>query len=104
MTLEEAIAHCEEVANDQEHDAETWEMSSKHWGDDKQSALDNADECKKCAEEHRQLADWLKLLQRILSSGDCNNCAMLHSQCRYAPRLGEQVRYNCPLFVQEESE
>lgn len=64
MTLEEAIKHCEEVANDQEHDAETWEMSSKHWGDDKQSVLDNADECKKCAAEHRQIAEWLKELKQ----------------------------------------
>ena len=61
--MEEAIIHCEEVANYQEHDAETLEMSSKHWGDDKQSALDNADECKKCANEHRQLAEWLRELK-----------------------------------------
>lgn len=102
MTLDEAISHCEEVADHQEHDAETWEMSSKYWGDDKQSALDNADECKKCAKEHRQLADWLKLLKRILDSGDCNSCALPHSQCLYAPRLGEQVRYNCPFYSREE--
>ena len=102
MTLEEAIKHCEEVANDQEHDAETWEMSSKYWGDDKQSALDNADECKKCAEEHRQLADWLKLLQRILDSGDCNICG-IRNVCQIKPNLGEQVRYNCLLFVKEET-
>ena len=104
MTLDEAIQHCEEVADHQKHDAETWEMSSKYWGDDKQSALDNADECKKCAEEHRQLAEWLKLLKRILDSGDCNSCALLHSQCRYAPRLGELVRYNCPFYSQERGE
>ena len=103
MTLEEAIQRCEEVADYQEHDAETWEMSSKYWGDDKQSALDNADECKKCAEEHRQLAEWLKLLKRILDSGDCNECD-IKNVCQVVPPLGEQVRYNCPLFVRKEQE
>ena len=103
MTLDEAIRRCEDVANYQEHDAETWEKSSKHWGDDKQSALDNADECKRCAEEHRQLADWLKLLKRILDSGDCNEGG-IKKYCQVAPPLGEQVRYNCPLFVRKEQE
>ena len=47
------------------------------------------------------VAEWLKLLKRILDSGDCNDCAMLHRQCRYAPRIGELVRYNCPFYSQE---
>ena len=39
MTLEEAIIHCEDVANDR------------------------AGCCEDCAEEHRQLAEWLKELR-----------------------------------------
>ena len=39
MTLEEAIVHCEDVANDR------------------------AGCCEDCAEEHRQLAEWLKELR-----------------------------------------
>ena len=50
---------------------------------------------------YEEVADWLKLLKRILDSGDCNDCALLNSQCRYAPRVGEQVRYNCPFYSKE---
>ena len=42
MTLDEAIKHCMDIA-------ETQEMCSNG---------------KKCAEEHRQLAEWLKELKR----------------------------------------
>lgn len=75
MTLEEAIKYCEEVA----------------------------DTCtdKQCADDHYQLATWLKMLKRILSSGDCNICG-IRKVCQLKPNLGEQVRYNCPLFVKEE--
>ena len=93
MTLDEAIRHCEEVAEEYEDSIGT-EAGSRY-------SLIHDKNCMKCAEEHRQLADWLKLLKRILDSGDCNTCALLHSQCRYAPRLGEQVRYNCPFYSKE---
>lgn len=79
MTLDEAIIHCEEVAD--------------------RCAMTDGD--LKCEREHRQLAGWLKLLKRILDSGGCNDCEMLHSPCRYAPGWGEQVRYNCPFYSKE---
>lgn len=41
MTLDEAIKHCEEVANDR------------------------AGCCEDCVEEHRQFAEWLKCLVKI---------------------------------------
>lgn len=87
MTLGEAIKHCEEVV--------------KQYESKKALTAVTLEACQ-CAGEHYQLAQWLKLLQRILDSGDCNNCAMLHSQCRYSPRWGEQVRYNCPFYSREE--
>ena len=62
MTLEEAIKHCEEVA-------ERLENSCKRdWmGEDDES----------CASEHRQLADWLRELQRWREFGGriANVCA-----------------------------
>lgn len=79
MTLDEAIIHCEEIAG----------------------RCEVTDGDIKCEQEHRQLAEWLKLLKRILDLGDCNDCALLNSQCRYAPRIGEQVRYNCPFYSRE---
>ena len=54
MTLEEAIKHAEEVAEQNERD-----VSIK----DK----DRAKACYQCAEEHRQLAEWLKDYQRMQS-------------------------------------
>lgn len=79
MTLDEAIIYCEEVAD--------------------RCAMTDGD--LKCEREHRQLALWLKLLKRIIDLGNCNDCAMLNSQCRYAPKWGEPVRYNCPFYSKE---
>lgn len=89
MTLEEAIIYCKEMAKNCQLRAYDIER-------------DDYKDLEECAANHRQLAEWLKLLKRILDSGDCNDCAMLHRQCRYAPRWGEQVRYNCPFYSREE--
>ena len=53
MTLDEAISHCEEVAEDNEINAEN------------QNPLfpNTIEQCKKCASDHRQLAEWLKELK-----------------------------------------
>ena len=54
MTLEEAIKHCKEVVKDNERD-------SRLYADlDPYKEL----ECAECAEEHRQLAEWLNELKR----------------------------------------
>ena len=68
MTLEEAIKHCDEVADYQEHDAELWDRSAEFWKEDNKYAVDKVKECRRCAEEHRQIAEWLKMLKRILNS------------------------------------
>ena len=61
MTLDEAIKHCEEVTEEQESKASfnEYRFQTKHievyerqWKN-----------CKKCASEHRQLAEWLKELK-----------------------------------------
>ncbi len=60
MTLEEAIKHCEEVA-------ETQEENCKYAGHDHYTKL----EASACATEHRQLAEWLKeLKERRTNTGD----------------------------------
>lgn len=95
MTIDEAIIHCEN---------EVWKNSreaDRCFGHGGSAYEERAKSCKACAEEHRQLAEWLKLLKRILESGDCNDCALQNSQCRYAPGWGEQVRYNCPFYSKE---
>lgn len=52
MTLDEAIKHCEEIA-------ETQEWMSGTYDDDSMGAK----LCKECASEHRQLAEWLRELK-----------------------------------------
>lgn len=59
MTLTEAILHAEEVAKEKEEEAQDLEYSKLDWKDE-------SNQCKKCAEEHRQLAEWLKDYKRLL--------------------------------------
>ncbi len=58
MTIDEAIKHAEEVAKEKESEAEDLEYSKLDWKYE-------ANQCSKCAAEHRQLAEWLKQLQKI---------------------------------------
>lgn len=54
MTIDEAIIHCEEVAESKEKQVKN--------GDWEKDSLTERN-CIKCAEEHRQLAEWLKELK-----------------------------------------
>ena len=58
MTLDEAIKHAEEVAEEKENEAQDLEYSKLDWKYE-------ANQCSKCAEEHRQLAEWLKELKQL---------------------------------------
>ena len=60
MTLEEAIRHAEEIANKAKVDADTIRLLGEKpdiWGRTVES-------CLRCAEQHQQLAEWLKELQK----------------------------------------
>jgi hypothetical protein len=56
MTLDEAIIHCEEVAKSNED-----QVKNNVW--EKDSFTEK--KCLECAEEHRQLAEWLKELKQL---------------------------------------
>ena len=58
MTLDEAIKHAEEVADVCESEASKYDMTD---------AYESYVACQegKCAEEHRQLAEWLKELKQL---------------------------------------
>lgn len=56
MTIDEAIKHAEEVAEKNEKKA------SCFWG---KEGNPNYENCIECAEEHRQLAEWLKELKQL---------------------------------------
>lgn len=43
------------------------------------------------------ILDSLMVLRSIYQSGCCNSCEKVKS-CEYVPKLGQQVRYNCPFY------
>ena len=59
-TLEEAILHTEEVANDYEGMIGDYALDSEKLA--------------KCAEEHRQIATWLRELQERRKTDNCKGC------------------------------
>ena len=64
MELEDAIKHCEEVAKENDDSAkEFYRVSKLETRPDREYAECVYVECKKCADEHRQLAEWLKELK-----------------------------------------
>ena len=60
MTLDEAIKHCEEVAEAEERSAKLHQRPDRGVKGSGKRYLS----CIKCATEHRQLAEWLRELQR----------------------------------------
>ena len=58
MTIDEAIKHCEEVA--EQNETKALRIGRQYEG----TLLDReAKECRKCAADHRQLAEWLRELK-----------------------------------------
>ncbi len=70
MTLDEAITHCEEVAEEKDKSVELCRAVK--------ATEDLITKCEDCAEEHRQLAEWLKDYKRLLEqepkTGHCKDC------------------------------
>ena len=80
MTIDDAIRHAEGVAweNEQQYDKDPIQLGY----------IEKFYDCKKCAEEHRQLAIWLRDYKRLLAkeSGNlrCRTCVffgMLGEEC-----------------------
>lgn len=68
MTLDEAIKHAEEVAEEQEKAAKEWhENQVRKCELIRFAEMDYTHEnaCRKCAEDHRQLVGWLKELKQL---------------------------------------
>ena len=77
MTLEEAIKHCEEVA--EKYDTE---LNLINCGISNESC----ENCLECAKEHRQLAEWLRELKKLRE---------IPSKLVSKYRDGIQDEYNC---------
>ncbi len=73
MTLDEAIKHAEEIAEENENKAQMWHklLKNRIAGFSDLQAENN---CIKCAEEHRRLAEWLKDYKRLLEQQPCEDC------------------------------
>lgn len=67
MSLNEAIKHAEEVAKQNEDDAIVYSNCKNHKKNLYEIGLaENIEKkCRKCAEEHRQIAEWLKELKQL---------------------------------------
>ena len=73
MTIEEAIKHCEEVAEKHEQIAFEAELQEEYG---------KITPCKEYASEHRQLAEWLKELQERRKQPEiiyCKDCKHYHT-------------------------
>ena len=69
LSIDEAIAHAREVAEDKRADAD-WKFRHGRL---------NADDCISCAEEHEQLAEWLEELKAYREK-KCNKSVYLASK------------------------
>ena len=58
------------------------------------------DKLKTLKEALEYMPECIDLLENILKSGNCNNCARVLT-CKYVPEWGEPVRYNCPHYEAE---
>lgn len=92
MTIDEAIRHCEEIAEQNETQAE--KIGRQFIG----SAMDKyATACRKCAAEHRQLAEWLTELKNRREVSEiekrsiekCDKCSDILDCPLYYPWLKE---------------
>ena len=66
MSIDEAIKHCEEVAEKNEKECKNWAYGASQINDDenrKKQYQKHAEMWHECANEHRQLAEWLKELK-----------------------------------------
>ena len=96
LTLDEAIKHCLEVAENNE------QFASGKWIGSEGEA--NRQECEQCAADHRQLAEWLtelKEAKRLLKAaiedlscgGENNKCTKSCKTCTHSSIKGCGCRY-----------
>lgn len=106
MTIDEAIQHCEEVAKEQDKLCKRYDDASGYTRSHNEDIrTTDAKKCAECAEEYRQLAEWLKGYKRLLEQEPCEDAvsrqAVLEKLHEYFDPLedGEDV---CPADVYHE--
>lgn len=88
MTLEEAIKHCEEVAEELEKRVKPYQCESinKKLYEVNKEEWDN---CIECAQEHRQLAEWLREVKAYREAREAikKHCGLaIEDRCKYCYR------------------
>ena len=96
MTIEQAIEHAEEVALEQIRLMSRYDAASGYNRSGNESIrTESAKECEKCAEEHRQLAAWLRELQERREQPEIIRC----KDCRHyewmSNRIPEEQTWHC---------
>ena len=83
MTLDEAIKHCLEIAEENKELADKFD----EWDEWEKADADN---CRSCAADHRQLAEWLRelkeakrLLKLAVENMNDGGCTRSCSTCKY---------------------
>lgn len=111
MTLDEAIKQEKEITKQYEHLVVKYQ-SLKDYGNPKSSITDCAKSCKVCAEEHRQLAEWLKDYKRLLEQKPCDdavsrilqrmwNCRGKHTTSIDKVKMEQIIRDELPPVTQK---
>lgn len=49
------------------------------------------------------ILDTLIVYRSIVNSGCCNDCENVNA-CKYTPKPGQLVRYNCPFYLRKDGE
>ena len=89
MTLDEAIKHAEEVAEKFESLHERYE----NMYEDRLLFRVEENECKNCAKEHRQLANWLKELKQLREQTEWIPCDIR------LPKQNEYIGNVCKYYL-----
>lgn len=81
IEIDEAIAHAEDVAKEQDKLSKRYDDASgysRSHNDDIRTS--EAKECERCAEDHRQLAEWLRELKAYREKGQDKSYEQVESE------------------------
>ena len=98
MTLDEVIEHAEEVAEEKQLKAQNLKQC-KDYGNLKSTITSGVCECETCAEEHRQLAEWLKDYKRLKEQKPCEDAISRKAAIDVMIKLEQDDidRYGCKI-------
>lgn len=91
MTLEEAIKHAEEVAEENQRVVDTKDVTIDMLFCDDEEIEERLTNYKRCAEEHKQLAEWLKDYKRLLEQQPCEDAVSRTEITDELNRLGRNA-------------